>query len=74
MQHRIAHQLAVVTQSSDRPLRVNRIPRHDGCRDQIDATGATALLFEATDPNFTQAVEEHPLDNALRASLLFNLA
>ena len=53
------------------PFQVNRVPQHDGCRNEIEAAGSVALLLEAAVADFAQAVEEHrPGERVARLALV----
>jgi hypothetical protein len=51
--------LAVAAQGIRGPFQIDRVPQHDGCRDQVEATGPVALLLETAVADFAQPVEEH---------------
>ena len=55
----LIHGLAVLSDRSNRPLQIDRVPEHDGRRHQVQATGAVSLVLEAPVAHLAQAVEEH---------------
>ncbi len=58
LQWRGVHSHPATLQSGGNPLQVDRIPENNGRSDQIQSTGAVALLLKAAASNFAKAVEE----------------
>ena len=46
-------------QGIDRSFHIDGIPQRDSCRQQRQSTGAIALIFRFTIPDFTQTVQEY---------------
>lgn len=57
LQQRIVHGRCMTTQCVNGPLQIHLVPEHDGRRDEVQATGAVALLLKAAVPDFAQPVE-----------------
>jgi len=55
----VINSLPVVTKRICGAFQIDRVPQHDGGGDQVEATGAIALLLKAAIPDFTQSVKEH---------------
>ena len=49
----------MAAQSVCRPLKIDRVPQHDGGCHQVETGSAVALLLETAVADFPQAVEEH---------------
>ena len=70
----IVQRLAMTTQSTGGTLQIDRVPKHDDHRYQIEAAGPVTLLLKTAVTNFTQLVKNTALASALLASPLFSPA